>query len=138
MCAMFIREAGTRITTEAILEALANPHDRQILALAQAQPVDAQRVIETTGIPKSSVYRRIDRLKTLGLLETVDGPLRDGHAIDRYRARLDSLSMVVQDGRIRARARRRQDAGPLVELVTPPQAADEEPTEWTPAATAQS
>lgn len=114
MSAMFIRDEGQRITPDAVVEALANPHDRRILALAQAEPVDAQSVIETTGIAKSTVYRRIDRLEELGLLETVDGRLRNGHAIDRYRARLESLALAVQQGRIEATWEGRQAPGPLV------------------------
>lgn len=99
---MFLAPSGPEITREALLESLANPHDRRILALAQEQPIEARSVVEETDIPKSTVYRRIRRLEEKGLLETVDGRLRNGHAIDRYRARISEAAIRVQGGEVHA------------------------------------
>lgn len=111
MSAMFLQESSTPVTEQAVFEALGNPHDRQILAHAQADEVEAQGLIERTGIPKSTIYRRIDRLCEIGLLEATGGRLRNGHVVDRYRARIDDLALVVQDGEIHARwATRDEDA----------------------------
>lgn len=102
MSSMFLAPSGPEITREALLEALANPHDRRILALAQEQPIEARSVVEETDIPKSTVYRRIRRLEDKGLLETVDGRLRNGHAIDRYRARISEAAIRVEGGEVHA------------------------------------
>lgn len=102
MSAMFLQRREPEITSEAVVSAMANEHDRRILAAAQEEPVDAQTIIEETGISKSTVYRRLDRLQELGLLETADGRLRNGHAVDRYRARAKRISLHVRDGSIEA------------------------------------
>lgn len=102
MSAMFLRPQETEITSEAVVSAMANEHDRRILAATQEEPVDAQTIIEETGISKSTVYRRLDRLQEMGLLETADGRLRNGHAVDRYQARAKSISLHVRDGTIEA------------------------------------
>lgn len=102
MCPMFLQDQTTRITADAVLDALANPHDREILALAQDEPVTAQGVIQRTGIPKSTVYRRIERLTERGLLQASDGRLHNGHVVDRYRASIQQLSLSVSDGQVHA------------------------------------
>lgn len=102
MTSMFLSRSETEITANSVLEALANPHDRKILALTQKSPIEAQTIIEQTDIPKSTVYRRLRRLEDEGLLETVDARLRNGHAIDRYQARIEGATLRIDGGEIRA------------------------------------
>lgn len=118
MSAMFLQPQETEITSEAVVTAMANEHDRRILAAAQEEPVDAQTIIEETGISKSTVYRRLDRLQEMGLLETADGRLRNGHAVDRYRARARIISLHVRDGNIEATWDELGEEGPLSGIET--------------------
>ncbi len=102
---MFFRTQPPGIDPEAVTEAVENPHDRQILAVAQDRPVEAGEIIEVTGISKSTVYRRIQRLQDLDLLEVHSGVLREGHPIDRYRATVAMAGLVVEEGTVEARWR---------------------------------
>lgn len=119
MSAMFLQPQETEITSEAVITAMANEHDRRILAATQEEPVDAQTIIEETGISKSTVYRRLDRLEEMGLLETADGRLRNGHAVDRYRARAKSISLHVRDGAIEATWHEAREEDALSDLLRP-------------------
>jgi Fic family protein len=66
-----LERSAPEITSEAVIEALSNDHDRRILSMAQQAPIEAQEVIKSTDIPKTTVYRRIQDLEERGLLATV-------------------------------------------------------------------
>lgn len=100
---MFLERRSPEITQQAVLAAIENPVDRRILALAQAGPIDAQTVIEATEFPKSTVYRRIQRLEDRGLLLNDGGRFRNGHAVARYRAAIEEVTLVVGAGEVEAR-----------------------------------
>lgn len=99
---VFLRSQRPTIGAEAVIEALENPHDRRILALAQDQGVTAQEIIDETGIPKSTVYRRLNRLRELELITVDGGALVGGHAIDKYRARVRDAEIRVRGGQVEA------------------------------------
>lgn len=99
---VFIRRDGPEIDAEAVMEALENPHDRQILALSQDRPMAAQEIIEATGIPKSTAYRRIKKLQEMGLIVVDSGALEGGHAIERYRAQIEMAALHVEQGNVEA------------------------------------
>lgn len=85
-----------------MIEAVENPHDRRLIARAQVGEVAAQELIEDTGVPRSTAYRRIERLRELGLLVVTGGAIREGHAIDRYKARVELVSVEVRKGEVHA------------------------------------
>lgn len=99
---MHIRPEPPRITPEAVIEALENPHDRRILALAQSRVVDSLEMIDATGVPRSTAYRRIERLRELNLLRIEGGAIKDGHAIERFSAAIEMASLVVEKGEVNA------------------------------------
>ncbi|MDX1611781.1 MAG: winged helix-turn-helix domain-containing protein [Candidatus Thermoplasmatota archaeon] len=99
---MFLRDRNPHIEPEAVIEAVENPHDRQILAYTQSGAVSAQDIIEATDIPKSTAYRRIQRLQELGLLYVEAGQIKAGHAIDLFRARVEMISLLVEGGNVEA------------------------------------
>ena len=90
------------ITPEAVIEALENPHDRMILARAQVAPVLAQDLIADTDIPRSTAYRRIERLKELGLLKVTGGAIKAGHAVERLGATVERAALAVHGGEVAA------------------------------------
>ncbi len=102
---VFIRRDVPGIDAEAVMEALQNPHDRQILALSQDRPIAAQEIIEATDIPKSTAYRRINKLQEMGLITVDSGALKAGHAIERYRAQIEMAALHVEKGNVEARWR---------------------------------
>lgn len=97
---MFFRPDAPRVDAEAVTEAVSNPHDRQILAVAQARDVSAQQIVEATGIPQSTVYRRISALQEAGLVVVERGVMRKGHPIDLYRSRVDLAGVWIEDGEV--------------------------------------
>lgn len=105
---MFFRPDAPSVDPEAVTEAVSNPHDRQILAMAQAQDVSAQDVVEATDIPQSTVYRRISTLQDHGLLVVERGVMRKGHPIDLYRSRVDMAAVRVEEGEVDAEWRLRE------------------------------
>lgn len=115
---MFLEQAAPEIQPTDVLAALSNEHDRQILALAQPEPVAAQRILEETGIAKSTLYRRLRQLEDSGLLTVEHTSLQEGQMVDRFRSRLSSVSMRIQEGRIETRVE------PLDEDAEP------EPSNW--------
>lgn len=97
-----LRSGAPDIDPEAVQDAIQNPHDCQIIAMAQSGEVSAQDIISETGIPKSTVYRRLDHLQEVGLLVVTGGTMRKGHPIDLYSSRLDMAGLRVEDGEIQA------------------------------------
>lgn len=98
---MFLESEEPDVDEEIVRSALANDCDRRILALAQEGPVSAQAIMRQTSIPKSTLYRRIDRLQRQGLLVVATSTIERGHRIDRYVCPLSELAIRVEDGRVR-------------------------------------
>lgn len=96
---MFL-EQDLSVDEDALLEALTHGRDRRILAAAQERGLTAQEIRERTEIPNSTLYRRINELHQEGLLEVVDAVIDDGHRIERYRCRLSSVGLQVEDGSV--------------------------------------
>ena len=99
---MHIRPEPPQITPEAVTEALENEHDRKILAAAQEGPIAAQDLIDATDTPRSTAYRRIERLVELRLLRVASGAIKSGHAIERYRATVEWAALSVSRGEVSA------------------------------------
>lgn len=97
---VFLEPENRSWSVDQLLDALGNPNDRKILSLAQQRPVDAQEIMEVTGFPKSTVYRRLRELEDCGLLVPCSGVVRNGHAVERYRCCLDDISVRLVDGQI--------------------------------------
>ena len=55
---------------EGVLEALSNKYSRVILAVTRDLQKPAFKIAKETGIPISTVYRRVQKLGDLGLLRT--------------------------------------------------------------------
>lgn len=109
---MYLRDDPTGLRHEPVLDALAKPHDRRILAVAQLQPLEAQRIMEATGIAPSTVYRRINALQENDLLRTHDAKLRNGNRIERYQATTPYLELHIAQGTIEIRWAQ-EGSGPL-------------------------
>lgn len=95
---MFLRTVDPRPEAAHVLAALTNENDRRILAVTQRQPVEASTLLDETGVAKSTLYRRLDRLERRGLLRVEQRKLRNGNVVDLYRSTLSSLTLEVRDG----------------------------------------
>lgn len=97
---MFLRTVDPRPEAAHVLAALTNENDRRILAVTQRQPVEASTLLDETGVAKSTLYRRLDRLERRGLLRVEQRKLRNGNVVDLYRSTLSSLTIEVRDGNV--------------------------------------
>jgi predicted transcriptional regulator len=84
---------------QALLKALADNKDANILALMASQPLSAMDIVEKTNIPISSVYRRINQLEEQGLIgidRTIVTP--EGKSYNRYKASFSQVTVKFQNG----------------------------------------
>lgn len=109
---VYLRDEPTGLTHEHVLDALAKPHDRRILAATQPRPLEAKQVMEATDIAPSTVYRRINALRDHDLLQTQDTKLRNGNRIERYQTTSPYLELHVAEGIIEIRWAQK-DKGPI-------------------------
>ncbi len=77
---------------------LDDEYARSILAATSQQPMTATELSEQCEMSLSTVYRRTDTLEETGLLETQTELDTQGNHRDRYRARLQRLTVELDDG----------------------------------------
>ena len=85
-----------------VLSAIADEYSRIILALTMDEPVSALQVSKTSGIPSTTLYRRIEKLVEAGLIASVkSGRTLDGKWYDLYRSLLRRINVSFEDGEVR-------------------------------------
>nr|WP_218138613.1 winged helix-turn-helix domain-containing protein [Halobacterium jilantaiense] len=82
----------------AVLSVLDDEHARAILAAASREPMSASQLSEACDASTATVYRRIDDLTDLGLLEESINVRPDGNHHSVYRATLTRFSIELEDG----------------------------------------
>lgn len=88
---------------------LDDEYARDILAATSQRPMSAPTLAEVCDASRSTVYRRIERLKDLNLVAETTAPDDDGHHRHVYAARFDGLTVRLVDGEYRLSVRRRDD-----------------------------
>lgn len=76
----------------AVLDALGDAVSRQILVAAAGTVAGVDALSERCGVSNSTVYRRLDRLESLGLVERVDRPVA---GTSGYRTTMRGLYVAV-------------------------------------------
>ncbi len=90
---------GPSIDGTGALAALDDPDCRAILEAATEEPRTAGELIERCDLPRSTTYRKVDRLVDAGLLEERVRIRRDGaHASEYRRAVEDVVVSIDADG----------------------------------------
>lgn len=98
----------------AVLTALADEDARMILRTL-TEPMTAQELQAECDIPESTLYRKLDRMTSTGLLSQQTRLRRDGHHANEYLPAFEEITIVRDD-----------ETGEMtVELVEPPRTADE-------------
>jgi DNA-binding transcriptional ArsR family regulator len=82
----------------AVLSVLDDEHARAILAAASTEPMSASELSEVCDASTATVYRRIDDLTELGLLEESISVRPDGNHHSVYRATLERFTLELADG----------------------------------------
>jgi DNA-binding HxlR family transcriptional regulator len=90
--------------SEDVLELLGDEYACRILTALDAEPLPAVDLVERCDASRSTVYRRLDRLEAVGLVETSLRPERDGHHRTVFHLVVDEIRLRVGadgvDGRI--------------------------------------
>jgi predicted transcriptional regulator len=91
---------GTNATD--VLDALGDAVSREILIAAAGTPVTVEELAIVCDVSESTVYRRLDRLNTLGLVERCNPLVSDSKGA--YRTTMRGLYVAVDDAGIAVEA----------------------------------
>jgi IclR helix-turn-helix domain. len=83
---------------EAVFEALEDEDCRAIVR-ALSRPMTAEEISETTGIPKSTTYRKLETLTDAGLLTEGVEIRSDGQHASRYGVAFDEVTVGLSPDR---------------------------------------
>lgn len=93
---------------DAMLDALGDPVIRRILASTDATARTAPELNQSTGVPLTTLYRKIHELEELGLVGIERSAITpDGKRVDFYRSCLEEARVEVKGGSFRLQARYR-------------------------------
>ncbi|MCG1002974.1 MULTISPECIES: helix-turn-helix domain-containing protein [Halobacterium] len=81
-----------------LFDLLSDEYARAILKATSTQTMSAKTLSETCDASLPTVYRRVERLIAVGLLEEMTEVAEDGHHFSVYEARLDHLVVDLDDG----------------------------------------
>ncbi|RLM51794.1 helix-turn-helix domain-containing protein [Halorubrum sp. Atlit-28R] len=100
-----------------VVELLADPYARDILAAASEEAVDAAMLAERLDADLSTVYRRLEALEEHDLVRSRVRPRRDGHHYNVYRTRLRRVTVDIEDGEYRVDIERETPTDPADRLT---------------------
>lgn len=76
-----------------VAELLANPCAREILVQTAREALSADELAERCDASRTTVYRQLERLEAADLVTPAVQFDPDGHHFERYRARLDRITV---------------------------------------------
>lgn len=85
-----------------LLELLSDEYARDILAATSVRPMSANEIAEACEMSPPTVYRRVDRLKTYGLVEEETRVEPSGNDYRVYTATLREVTLALDEGRFEA------------------------------------
>lgn len=85
---------------ETVVGLLDDEHVRSILTATSEEALSAKELSERCDISQATVYRRVDQLTNVELVTERTRPRADGHHDTVYVARLDELTIRLQDGQL--------------------------------------
>lgn len=91
-------ERSDRVTAETVGELLEDEYTRSILAETSGEPLSAQELVDRCDASPPTVYRRINRLQELEMLDEEQAIDPDGHHFRRFSARLERVTVELQNG----------------------------------------
>ena len=91
------RSDAEPIDTEAVLAALEDPDCRALLEAAAAEPLTAGELTDRCEIPRSTTYRKLERLTEAGLLEERVRISTDGKHASEYRLTFDDVTVSLSE-----------------------------------------
>lgn len=76
-----------------VADLLANPCARELLVYTAHEPLSAEELVARADASRTTVYRQLRRLEDADLVAASTELDPDGHHFERYRARLDRLTV---------------------------------------------
>ena len=80
---------------EGVLEAMSNKYSRHILAVTRDSQKSAFKIAAESGVPISTVYRRIRKLRDLGLLRISGEITLEGKRHSLYQSKVKAISSKI-------------------------------------------
>ena len=97
---------------EAILAALGDPASRQLLLALGVREDDVHNLVLRTGLPQSSVYRKLKELQDAGLVRISRLAFTpDGKKVEVYRSRLREVRIHFAGGVVKVEVVPLEDSG---------------------------
>ncbi|MFQ3285142.1 MAG: DNA-binding transcriptional ArsR family regulator [Natronomonas sp.] len=85
------------VDCETVLTALEDPDCRALLEATADEALTAGELIERCGVPRSTTYRKLDRLTEAGLLAESIRISPDGKHANEYRRTFDDVTISLDD-----------------------------------------
>jgi DNA-binding transcriptional ArsR family regulator len=82
-----------------ILKAIADPESTAIMLIIRKESKSAQALSQETGIPQSTVYRKLEELKSAGLVMTRSYSVSSGKKVDLVTATFSEVKMSMEEGK---------------------------------------
>lgn len=101
---------GAGRDTKELITTLGEKHVIPILEATMEEAVSARTIIEDHDVPRTTFYRRIDRLLELGLVEEHGEVALDGSHHTTYRCNIEEIRIRVVDGELETEIERRISA----------------------------
>lgn len=102
---------GTSLAQGKVLRVLGDPVSMGVMASLSGKGRDAHALVVATGLPQSSVYRKLRELSTLGLvgLDRI-AFTREGRKVELFGLRVRSITVTLENGRIAVSVVPRRDS----------------------------
>lgn len=81
------------VSADQLVDLLGDEYTRQVLETIADGPMGGREIAEATSISRPTVYRRLNRLQELGLVETSMALCADGNHHKQYRAVLETANL---------------------------------------------
>jgi len=91
-------EETDQIAAATLGELLEDEYTRTILAETSVEPLSATELAERCDASSPTIYRRINRLQELDMLDEQQTLNPDGHHYRRFSARLERVTIELRDG----------------------------------------
>lgn len=85
------------VDCETVLAALEDPDCRALLEATADEALTAGELIERCGVPRSTTYRKLERLTEAGLLEESIRISPEGKHANEYRRTFDDVTISLDD-----------------------------------------
>lgn len=84
---------GSVVTADQLVDLLGDEYTRRVLETIAEEPMGGREIAERTSISRPTVYRRLNRLQEVGLVDTSMTYCPDGNHHKEYRAVLEKASL---------------------------------------------